>query len=290
MPASSPTDATAITVPDTPPIARVRVGKHRALKGETDLGRTRRARRINRALAAGYPDAHCELDFTNPLELVVATVLSAQCTDARVNQVTPALFARYRTAEDYATASEAELQEIIRPTGFYKAKAGHLIGMGRLLVTDYGGEVPSALEDLVRLPGVGRKTAHVVRGNAFGIPGLTVDTHFGRLVRRLKLTEEEDPVKVERVLAKLIEKKEWTMFSHRIIFHGRRVCHARKPACGACFLAPECPSFGLGPVEPDQAAALVTGDSREHLLCLAGLGQPGENEETTGVEKERNDA
>lgn len=236
----------------------------------TPLALKRRARRINRMLAEGYPDAHCELDFSNPLELTVATVLSAQCTDVRVNQVTPALFATYPTAEAYATANELELQEIIRPTGFYKAKAAHLIGLGRMLVSDYGGEVPTALEDLVRLPGVGRKTAHVVRGNAFGIPGLTVDTHFGRLVRRLGLTSQEDPVKVEHDIAELIEKKEWTMFSHRIIFHGRRVCHSRKPACGACFLAKQCPSFGLGPVDPALASELVTGPEREHLLDMAG--------------------
>lgn len=243
-------------------------------KTETPLGTKRRARKINRWLTVGYPDAHCELDFRNPLELTVATVLSAQCTDVRVNQVTPALFERYPTAMDYATANEAELQEYIRPTGFYKAKARNLIGMGQRLVAEYGGEIPQKLEDLVSLPGVGRKTAHVVRGNAFDIPGLTVDTHFGRLVRRLGLTELTDEVKVEFALAEMIEKKEWTMFSHRLIFHGRRVCHSRKPACGACFLAPQCPSYGEGPTDPQQASALVKGPTPEHvdhLLHLAGI-------------------
>ena len=258
----------------TPPATRVKQTKAQARTGETPLGKTRRARKINRWLTVGYPDAHCELDFKNPLELTVATVLSAQCTDVRVNQVTPALFARYRTAMDYATADEAELQEYIRPTGFYKAKARNLIGMGQRLVAEFGGEVPRALEDLVSLPGVGRKTAHVVRGNAFGVPGLTVDTHFGRLVRRLGLTQLTDEVKVEFALAEMIERKEWTMFSHRIIFHGRRVCHSRKPACGACFLAPLCPSYGEGPTDTLEAAKLIKGPTDSHvdrLLNLAGI-------------------
>lgn len=258
----------------TPPATRVKQTKAQARTGETPLGKTRRARKINRWLTVGYPDAHCELDFKNPLELTVATVLSAQCTDVRVNQVTPALFDRYRTAMDYATADEAELQEYIRPTGFYKAKARNLIGMGQRLVAEFGGEVPRALDDLVSLPGVGRKTAHVVRGNAFGVPGLTVDTHFGRLVRRLGLTQLTDEVKVEFALAEMIERKEWTMFSHRIIFHGRRVCHSRKPACGACFLAPLCPSYGEGPTDTLEAAKLIKGPTDSHvdrLLNLAGI-------------------
>lgn len=258
----------------TPPAARVKQTKAQKRVNETPLGRTRRARKINRWLTVGYPDAHCELDFRNPLELTVATVLSAQCTDVRVNQVTPALFDRYRTAADYATADEIELQEYIRPTGFYKAKARNLIGMGQRLVAEYGGEIPQGLDDLVSLPGVGRKTAHVVRGNAFGVPGLTVDTHFGRLVRRLGLTDLTDEVKVEFALAEMIEKKEWTMFSHRIIFHGRRVCHSRKPACGACFLASLCPSYGEGPTDTFEAAALVKGPTQDHVdrvLALAGI-------------------
>ncbi|WP_083789479.1 endonuclease III [Corynebacterium lipophiloflavum] len=262
------------------PQRRRRPGSHPASKGaETAIGRTRRARRINRTLAAVFPDAHAELDYTNPLELLVATVLSAQTTDVRVNQVTPELFARFPTASAYASAQQDQVEEIIRPTGFYRAKAANLIGLGRALVTNFGGGVPTSLEDLVTLPGVGRKTAHVVRGNAFGMPGLTVDTHFQRLVHRLKLTEEKDPVAIEHVIGAIIEKKEWTMFSHRIIFHGRRVCHARTPACGACPLAFDCPSFGEGPTDPARAAAKVTGPEREHILGCAGSsegGVPGE--------------
>ena len=228
---------------------------------ETPLALTRRARRTNKELAALYPDAHCELDFTTPLELVVATVLSAQCTDKRVNEVTPALFRAYPDAQSYATADRTALEEMIRPTGFYRNKAASLMGLGAALVSRHGGEVPPRLDDLVQLPGVGRKTANVVLGNAFGIPGLTVDTHFGRLVRRFGWTAEEDPVKVEGVVAALLPKAEWTMFSHRVIFHGRRVCHARKPACGACAIAPLCPSYGEGETDPVKAAALVRTDA-----------------------------
>ncbi len=190
-----------------------------------------------RALAEAYPDAHCELNFRTPLELAVATILSAQCTDKRVNQVTPALFDRYRTAADYASADRTELEEMIRPTGFYRNKASSLIGLGAALLEKHGGEVPRTLDELVKLPGIGRKTANVILGNAFDVPGITVDTHFGRLVRRWGWTAEEDPVKVEHAVGELIPRKEWTMLSHRVIFHGRRVCHSRKPACGACLLA-----------------------------------------------------
>jgi endonuclease III len=224
---------------------------------ETPLALTRRARRINRELAALHPDAHCELDFRTPLELAVATILSAQCTDKRVNEVTPALFARYPTAADYAGADRAELEEMIRPTGFFRNKASSLIGLGQALLERHGGEVPRRLEDLVRLPGIGRKTANVILGNAFGVPGITVDTHFGRLVRRWRWTDETDPVKVEHAVMPLIPKREWTILSHRVIFHGRRVCHARRPACGACGIARLCPSFGTGPVDPVQARTLV---------------------------------
>jgi endonuclease-3 len=224
---------------------------------ESRIGLVRRARRINRELAALYPDARCELDFTTPLELAVATVLSAQCTDKRVNEVTPALFRRYRTAADYAGADRAQLEELIRPTGFFRNKTSSLIGLGAALVDRYGGEVPGRLEDLVTLPGIGRKTANVVLGNAFGVPGITVDTHFGRLARRFGWTAEEDPVKVETAVGELFPKAEWTMLSHRLIFHGRRVCHARKPACGACAIAQLCPSYGLGPTDPEIAAKLV---------------------------------
>lgn len=224
---------------------------------------------MTRALAEAFPDAHCELDFTNPLELAVATILSAQSTDVRVNMTTPALFARYRTAADYAGADRVELEEMIRSTGFYRNKTTSLIGLGAALVERFGGEVPNRLEDLITLPGIGRKTANVILGNAFGIPGITVDTHFGRLVRRFGWTEEEDPVKVEQAIGALIPKKDWTMLSHWVIFHGRRVCHARKPACGACVLAKDCPSFGAGPTEFEVAAKLVKGGEAEHLLDLA---------------------
>ena len=224
---------------------------------ESPLALTRRARRINRDLAATYPDAHCELDFTNALELSVATILSAQCTDKRVNEVTPTVFARYRNAADYAGADRAELEALVRTTGFFRNKANSIIGLGQALVERFDGEVPSRLTDLVTLPGFGRKTANVVLGNAFGIPGITVDTHFGRLVRRWAWTANTDPVKVEQAVMVLIPKSEWTMLSHRVIWHGRRMCHARKPACGVCPLARLCPSFGEGPTDPIAAAALV---------------------------------
>ncbi|NMR18712.1 endonuclease III [Cellulomonas fimi] len=219
----------------------------------------RRARRINRTLAARYPDARCELDFTTPLELLVATVLSAQSTDVRVNLVTPALFALYPDAWAYAGADRVELEELIRSTGFFRAKTDALMGIGRELVERFDGEVPARLDDLVTLPGVGRKTANVVLGNAFGIPGITVDTHVGRLARRLAWSAQDDPVRVERDVAALIEKREWTMVSHRLIFHGRRTCFARRPACGACPISADCPSFGIGEIDPTKAAAMVKG-------------------------------
>jgi endonuclease-3 len=230
---------------------------------------------MNRELAVAFPHVYCELDFTNPLELAVATILSAQCTDKRVNMVTPALFVRYRTAKDYAEADRTELEEYIRTTGFYRNKANSLIGLGSALLEKFDGEVPPRLKDLVTLPGIGRKTANVVLGNAFDVPGITVDTHFGRLVRRWQWTDEEDPVKVEHAVGALIERKEWTLLSHRVIFHGRRVCHARKPACGVCVLAKDCPSYGLGPTDKVEAAALVKGPETDHLLELAGV-EPAE--------------
>lgn len=241
-----------------------------APREETRLGLVRRARRMNRRLAEAFPQVYCELDFSTPLELSIATILSAQCTDVRVNQVTPALFARYRTATDYAGADRAELEEYIRSTGFYRNKANSIIGLGRALVERFDGEVPATMTDLVSLPGFGRKTANVVLGNAFDVPGITVDTHFGRLVRRWRWTAEEDPVKVERAVGELIPRRDWTLLSHRVIFHGRRVCHARKPACGVCVLAKDCPSFGAGPVDPTVAASLVKGPETEHLLSLVG--------------------
>ncbi|MER6825244.1 endonuclease III [Streptosporangium sp. NPDC000563] len=225
--------------------------------GESQLALVRRARRMDRILVETYPDAHCELDFRDPLELLVATILSAQCTDKRVNTVTPTLFAKYPTAEDYAGADRAELEGIIRPTGFFRAKTTSIIGMAQALCERHGGEVPGRLKDLVALPGVGRKTANVVLGNAFGVPGITVDTHFQRLVHRFRWTSETDPVKIEQVVAGFIPKRDWTMMSHRLIWHGRRICHARKPACGVCPLAALCPSYGLGPVDAAQAAKLV---------------------------------
>ena len=226
--------------------------------GETRTALVRRARRMNKLLAETYPDAHCELDFTTPLELVVATILSAQCTDRRVNLVTPALFARYPTAADYAAADRLELEELIRSTGFFRNKATSIIGLGQALVERYDGEVPGRLRDLVTLPGVGRKTANVVLGNAFDVPGITVDTHFGRLVRRFGWTDETDPDKVEAEVGALFPRRDWTLLSHHVIWHGRRRCHAKKPACGACPLARLCPAYGTGPTDPVLAAALVT--------------------------------
>jgi endonuclease III len=224
---------------------------------ESPLSRTRRARRMARELALLHPDAHCELDFTNAFELLVATVLSAQTTDKMVNKVTPGLFARYPDAVALAGADRDELETILKPTGFFRAKANSVLGLSQALVERFDGEVPGRMADLVSLPGVGRKTANVVLGNAFGVPGLTVDTHFGRLVRRFGWTAEDDPVKVEAAVAELVPKKEWTDFSHRVIFHGRRVCHAKKAACGACGLARWCPSFGIGPTDPEVALKLV---------------------------------
>jgi endonuclease-3 len=226
---------------------------------------------MDRVLASAYPHAHCELDFGAPLQLAVATILSAQCTDKRVNETTPALFARYPSAADYAAADRGELEELIRPTGFYRNKAAALIGLGAALVERFGGEVPDRLTDLVSLPGIGRKTANVILGNAFGLPGITVDTHVGRLVRRWGWTDHEDPVKVEQAIGQLIPKRDWTMLSHRVIFHGRRVCHSRRPACGVCPLAGDCPSYGTGPTEPEVAAALLRGPETPHLLAMAGL-------------------
>jgi endonuclease-3 len=187
----------------------------------------------------------------------VATILSAQTTDVTVNKVTPTLFAKYPTAQAYAEADRDEMEAILKPTGFFRAKTNSVIKLGQALVDDYDGVVPNKLDELVKLPGTGRKTANVVLGNAFGIPGITVDTHFGRLVRRFGWTAEEDPVKVEHIIGDLFPKKDWTMLSHRLIFHGRRRCHAKKPACGACPIAQWCPSYGTGPTDPEAAAKLV---------------------------------
>jgi len=210
-----------------------------------------------RTLHERYPYAHCELDFDNPLQLLVATVLSAQTTDVTVNKVTPGLFARWPTAADLAAADRTQMEEVLRPTGFYRAKTNSVLALGAALVENHEGEVPGRLADLVTLPGVGRKTANVVLGNAFGVPGITVDTHFGRLARRMGWTDEEDPVKVERAVGELIPRKDWTMLSHVLIFHGRRTCHARRPACGACPVATWCPSYGAGETDPGKATKLL---------------------------------
>jgi endonuclease III len=239
--AAGPRPARAKTSPPAPPATSL----------------VRRARKINRELAALYPDARTELNFSSPLELLVATILSAQTTDKGVNLVTPILFARYPAAADYAAADRAEMERIIQPTGFFRAKTTSLIGLGQALCERFGGEVPGRLRDLVTLPGVGRKTANVVLGNAFGVPGITVDTHFGRLARRFGWTSQTDPDKVEQEVGALFPKSEWTMLSHRLIWHGRRVCHSRRPACGACGIARLCPSFGEGPTDPVAARKLV---------------------------------
>nr|WP_308122472.1 endonuclease III [Streptomyces sp. WAC04114] len=224
---------------------------------ESPTALVRRARRINRELAEVYPYAHPELDFENPFQLLVATVLSAQTTDLRVNQTTPSLFAKYPTPEDLAAANPEEVEEILRPCGFFRAKTKSVIGLSKALVEDFGGEVPGRLEDLVKLPGVGRKTAFVVLGNAFGRPGITVDTHFQRLVRRWRWTGETDPDKIEAAVGALFPKSDWTDLSHHVIWHGRRICHARKPACGACPIAHLCPAYGEGETDPEKAKKLL---------------------------------
>ncbi|NEC85002.1 endonuclease III [Streptomyces sp. SID12501] len=226
-------------------------------RDESHTALVRRARRIDRELAEVYPYAHPELDFENSFQLLVATVLSAQTTDLRVNQTTPALFAKYPTPEDLAAANPEEVEEILRPTGFFRAKTRSVIGLSKALSEEFGGEVPGRLEDLVKLPGVGRKTAFVVLGNAFGRPGITVDTHFQRLVHRWQWTAEKDPDKIEAAVGTLFPKSDWTMLSHHVIFHGRRICHARKPACGACPLAPLCPAYGEGETDPEKAHKLL---------------------------------
>jgi endonuclease III len=218
------------------------------------------ARAIYRILTKTYPEIRCELDFKNPLELIVAVVLSAQCTDKRVNQLTPALFKKYKKAKDYAKAPLPEIEEYIFSAGFHHTKARHLKGLGRKLVEEFDGEVPATLEELITLPGVGRKTANVVLGHAFDIPGITVDTHFGRLSRRFGWTTSTDPVKVEFEVGDLIPQQEWTNLSQRMIWHGRRICHSRKPACGACPVAKLCPSVGIGEMDPAKAALLVKTD------------------------------
>ena len=232
------------------------------LSTESRTSLVRRARKIDRVLGQTYPDAKSELDFDNPFELLVVTVLSAQTTDKRVNAVRPTLFAAYPDAPAMAAAEREKLEAIIGPLGFFRAKTESLLKLSAALVERHGGEVPPRLKDLVELPGVGRKTANVVLGNAFGIPGITVDTHFGRLARRFGWTEETDPVKAEHAVGALFPKKDWVMLSHHLIWHGRRCCHAQKPACGACPVARWCPSYGAGPTDPETAAKLLRTEGR----------------------------
>jgi len=225
--------------------------------GNSQIEKRKRAIKLYRALSKLYPNVRCELNFKSPHQLLIATVLSAQCTDKRVNAVTPALFKRYKSVEDFAGANLRELQGLIKSTGFYRAKAKNIKGLSTKILKDYEGEVPRELEELVKLPGVGRKTANVVLGHAFNTPGITVDTHFGRLSRRFGWTKETDPVKVEFEVMVLIPEKEWTNLSQRMIWHGRRVCHSRRPACAACPISSLCPSFGIGETDKEKAVKLV---------------------------------
>jgi endonuclease-3 len=205
----------------------------------------RRAKRINAILTTLYPDAKCALEYANPLQLLIATILSAQCTDVRVNKVTPTLFARYADAQAFADADQTELETLIQSTGFFRNKARNIRACCQTIAEKHGGEVPRTMDELVPLPGVGRKTANVILGNAFDVPGIPVDTHVGRLSRRMGLTEHDDPVKVESDLMALVPKAEWTMFGHRMIFHGRQVCQSRKPKCAGCALKEICPMIGV---------------------------------------------
>ncbi len=220
----------------------------------------KQARAIYRILTKTYPDIRCELDFENPLQLIIATVLSAQCTDKRVNSVTPALFKKYKNLKAFVRADIGDIEKLIFQTGFYRAKARYIKELTIKILTDFGGEVPATLEALITLPGVGRKTANVVLGHAFDIPGITVDTHFGRLSRRFGWTIEKDPVKVEHIVGALFSRSEWTNLSQRMIWHGRRICHSRKPACGVCPVAKLCPSFGIGEMDVEKATLLVKTD------------------------------
>jgi endonuclease-3 len=216
-----------------------------------------RAKAIYRILSKNYPNVRCELDYKNPYQLLVATVLSAQCTDKRVNQTTPALFKKYNSIKKMASADLKDLQRLVKSTGFYRAKSRNIKMLSQKILTEFNGKVPSDIEDLVTLPGVGRKTANVVLGHGFNVPGITVDTHFGRLSRRFGWSDKKDPVKVEFEVGKLIPEKEWTNLSQRLIWHGRRVCHSRKPACGACALAKLCPAYGIGEIDKVKARKLV---------------------------------
>lgn len=222
------------------------------------------ARAMYRILTKTYPEIRCELDFQNPLQLIIATVLSAQCTDKRVNSLTPALFKKYKNVKAFAEADLLDIEKLVFQAGFYKVKARHIKGLATKILTEFGGEVPRSLEELITLPGVGRKTANVVLGHAFDTPGITVDTHFGRLARRFGWTAEKDPVKVERIVGELIPRAEWTNLSQRMIWHGRRICHSRKPACGVCPMAKICPSVGIGEMNIEKAKLLVKTDKDFH--------------------------
>ncbi len=208
---------------------------------ESLTARRTRAARIVKRLGRAYPDARCALDYRNPWQLLVATILSAQCTDKKVNEVTPALFARFPEPEDLANAPPAQVERLIRPTGFYRQKTKSIQAAARDVVERFGGKVPRTLEELTQLHGVARKTANVVLGVAFGVPGITVDTHMKRVTRRLGLTSQEDPTKIERDLMELIPERAWIDFSHRVIHHGRGCCDARRPECERCPLRPDCP-------------------------------------------------
>lgn len=252
---------------------------------ETPVGLKRRARKTYRVLRETYPYARAELDFETPLQLLVATILSAQTTDVGVNKVTPELFRRYPDAAALAGADRTEMEELLRPTGFYRAKTNAVINLGAALVERFDGEVPGRLKDLVTLPGVGRKTANVVLGNAFGVPGITVDTHFGRLVRRFGWTELTDPVEVEHAVGALFPRKDWTMLSHVVIFHGRRICHAKRPACGACPIARWCPSYGIGETDPALAKKLLKFEKAPGAAPFPGTEGPAvAGAETPGAE------
>ena len=244
--------------------------RRRRAGSETALSRTRRARRIQRILAQTYPYAVAELDFDDAWQLLVATVLSAQTTDIRVNAVTPGLFAAYPGPRELAEAPAEDVQEMVRSLGFYRSKARSIQALAARVVDEYDGAVPGTLAQLVTLPGVGRKTANVVLGNAFGVPGITVDTHLGRLARRLGWTVQDDPVKVEADVAALFPPALWTELSHELIYHGRRICHSRRPACGVCPVADLCPSYGEGPTDPEAARQLLGYElkpGREDLLA-----------------------
>jgi endonuclease III len=235
--------------------------KTTSLKNETFEEKQKRAMEIYRGLKKLYPNAHCELNFKNPLQLLVATILAAQCTDKRVNKITPELFKKYKNAEQFAAANRSELETLIQSTGFYRNKATSILNMAQKVCDEHGGKIPDTMDELVKLPGVGRKTANVILGEAYGKPGITIDTHFGRLSRRFGWTKQTDPVKVEFEIAELVKPKYWTELSQLVIWHGRRRCHARKPACGACAISHICPAFGEGPTDKDIALKLVKQDS-----------------------------